>query len=159
MDFDAFVLSRGAALVRFAHALNGDRQHAEDVVQTVLARVHGRWGRVRKMAEPEAYVKRMIVNEHLSWRRRRSNQEVSGQAVTAVPSDDATAALAERDRVWRQLAALPARQRAVLVLRYYEDLPDRDIAAVLGCPESTVRSHAARGLAQLRIATAQEGQP
>lgn len=160
-SIEGFVNARGDALLRFALMLSGDRHRAEDLVQTVLARAYPRWRRIAGMAAPEAYLKRMLVNEQLRWRARRSSREVlldrpaDGAATTdTATGDTATTDLAgahaSRDAAWALLARLPRRQRAVLVLRYYEDLPDADIAEVLGCGESTVRSQAARGLAALR---------
>ena len=151
-NFDTFVLARSGALVRFAHALCGDRYLAEDLVQTVLARAHGRWSSVVRSEWPEAYVRRMVINEHLSWRRRRSSAELASDLVPEPPGADGSEERAERDRTWRQLATLPPKQRAVLVLRYYEDLPDSEIAGLLECSASTVRSQAARALATLRLA-------
>lgn len=153
--FDDYVASRGAALLRLAFMLTGDRHLAEDLTQDVLIRVYGRWSRVSGVEQIDSYVRRALVNAHVSWRRRRS----SGEVPLAEPSDaarpdavstDGSEAAADRDQAWRLLATLPRRQRAVLVLRYYEDLPDREIADVLGCSAGTVRSQASRALATLR---------
>jgi RNA polymerase sigma-70 factor (sigma-E family) len=154
--FDEFVLARSGALVRFGHALCGDRHLAEDLVQSVLARALGRWSRISRLDRPEAYVRRMIVNEHLSWRRRRSNHELAASAPPEMAREDGSGQRAERDRIWRLLASLPPKQRAAVVLRYYEDLPDREIDQLLRCTESTVRSQIARALAGLRISTLAE---
>jgi RNA polymerase sigma-70 factor (sigma-E family) len=152
-SIEEFVAARGDALLRFALMLCGDRHRAEDLVQTVLARAYPRWHRIAGMAAPEAYLKRMLVNEQLRWRARRSNREVPlDRSADGAVTTDPAGAHASRDAAWALLARLPRRQRAVLVLRYYEDLPDGDIADVLGCRESTVRSQAARGLAALRAA-------
>jgi len=144
------VATRGLALTRFAYLLCGDRRLAEDLVQSALERTFLRWESTGSPDRPEAYVRQVIVREHLSRRRRRSSTEV----VVADPPERATAdepaAADERDRVWRQLTRLAPRQRAVLVLRYYEDLDDAAIAAVLGWPAGTVRSTASRALAVLR---------
>jgi RNA polymerase sigma factor (sigma-70 family) len=95
----------------------------------------------------------MVVNEFLSWRRRWSNREVPvAEMQEPATTEDLSSRQAQRDAAWRLLATLPRQQRAVLVLRFYEDLPDDEIAAVLGCAASTVRSNAARGLASLRAA-------
>ena len=155
VTFENFVAARGGALLRFSVMLTGDRHRAEDLVQTVLARVYGRrWERIAAMARPEAYLKRMLVNEHLRWWRRRSSQESPAAAphhlTPAQP--DAQGAVAARDAAWELLRRLPSRQRAVLVLRYYEDLSDAQIAEVLGCRPATVRSQATRALATLRAA-------
>jgi RNA polymerase sigma-70 factor (sigma-E family) len=154
-SFEEFVEQRGEALLRFALMLSGNRHAAEDLVQSVFARAYPRWSRITSVEWPEAYVKAAIVNEHLSWWRRRSSGEVpvamDGGRVGGVTGDPA-AAQASRDAAWELLARLPRRQRAVLVLRYYEDLSDGEIAAVLGCTPSTVRSQAARALSALRAA-------
>jgi RNA polymerase sigma-70 factor (sigma-E family) len=152
LDFEEYVSARGTALVRFAVMLCGDRHRAEDVVQAGLARAYRSWRRISAMERPEAYVKRIILREWLSWRRLRSSSELP---VDAFADDDATAVPPPPEpsvlsALWQAMALLPARQRAVLVLRYYEDLPDSEIAALLGCAEATVRSLAARSLAQLR---------
>jgi len=153
VTFENFVAARGGALLRFSVMLTGDRHRAEDLVQVVLARVYGqRWKRIAAMERPEAYLKRMLVNEHLRWWRRRSSRETS----TAQPQDlapvqpDSQDAHAAREAAWELLGRLPSRQRAVLVLRYYEDLSDVQIAEVLGCRPVTVRSQATRALATLR---------
>lgn len=148
--FDDFVAARGQALLRYAYLVAGDGHTAEDLVQSALAKAYGRWSRVQATGHPEAYVKRMVLNEHLSWRRRRASSEVVAAALPASVAADAHAATDERDVVWRLLAGLPRRQRVVLVLRFYEDLPDDAIAAELGCAPGTVRSLASRGLAALR---------
>jgi RNA polymerase sigma-70 factor (sigma-E family) len=156
--FDDLVAARGDALLRFAYLLCGDRHLAEDLVQTVLARAYLRWAKVSASERVEAYVKKMIVNEHLSWRRRRASGEVT-QAVPAVATrtPDVGDAVTARDEAWRLLATLPRRQRAVLVLRFYEDMPDAAIADLLGCSAGAVRSYASRGLAALRPVVLEEG--
>jgi RNA polymerase sigma-70 factor (sigma-E family) len=153
--FEEFVLARGEALLRFAVMLCADRDRAEDLVQSVLARTYSRWTRILVMERPEAYVKTMLVHEHLRWWRRRSSTEVpvAEPADPSLPSvADAAAVHARRDAAWGLLGRLPRRQRAVLVLRYYEDLSDAEIATILGCTPATVRSQAARALAALRTA-------
>jgi RNA polymerase sigma-70 factor (sigma-E family) len=153
--FEDFVLARGEALLRFALMLCADRGRSEDLVQSVLARAYPRWARILVMERPEAYLKTMLVREHLRWWRRRSSTEVP----VAEPADrnrgmvaDAAVEYARRDAAWELLGRLPRRQRAVLVLRYYEDLSDAEIATILGCAPATVRSQAARALATLRTA-------
>ena len=153
--FEQFVAARGEALLRFALMLCGDLHRAEDLVQSVLAKAYVRWSRVAAMERPEAYLKAVLVSEHLRWWRRRSSGEVpvAGPAFADRPVDgDATAAHASREAAWQLLRRLPRRQRAVLVLRYYEDLSDAQIGEVLGCAPSTVRSQASRALATLRAA-------
>lgn len=147
--FDGFVLARGPHLLRFAYSLVGDRGLAEDLVQEALVKAYRRWdGRVGA-ERPEPYVRRIVVNTFVSWRRRRSSTEVPGP-VPERSRVDGVDALVQRDLMWRLLAGLPHRQRAVLVLRYFEGLPDSEIAALLGCAEGTVRSLAARAFATLR---------
>jgi RNA polymerase sigma-70 factor (sigma-E family) len=147
MRFEEFTAARLAALLRYAMLLSGDREQARDLVQEVLARALVKWGRIGTIEEPYAYVRRMVTNEFLSWRRRRK--------LTTVPLDEAHEAATPEpdtpDDLRGLLARLPGRQRAVLVLRYYEDLTDDEIAAALGCRVGTVRGYASRGLAALRI--------
>ncbi|HWS38631.1 MAG TPA: SigE family RNA polymerase sigma factor [Actinoplanes sp.] len=150
-DFDEFVKGRGSALLRFAFVLSGDAHLAEDLVQEVLARLHRRWDRITVMDHGEAYVRTSIVRQFLSWRRRRAYREaVLAEVPEPVVSDEPQQNLAARDQMWRLLRGLPRAQRAVLVLRFYCDLPDEEIAALLGCRQSTVRSHAARALTRMR---------
>lgn len=147
-DFDAFVIARGPTLLRFGYVLTADAHLAQDLVQEALIKAHRRW--LHAAADhPEAYVRRIMVNQLLSWRRRRSSGEIAG-ALPDLPAPDAIATLGERELVWGVLSALPRRQRAVLVLRYYEDLADAEIATLLGCAEGTVRSLASRAFATLR---------
>jgi RNA polymerase sigma-70 factor (sigma-E family) len=149
-SFEEYVVTRGNRLLRFAYVLCGDRHLAEDLVQDVLVRAHRRWERIES-AEPDAYLRTALVRAHLSWRRRRSSSERVLADVPEPPSGpDFTERQAIRDELWGLLATLPRAQRAVLVLRYFEDLDVRQTATVLGCKESTARVHAARGLAALR---------
>jgi RNA polymerase sigma-70 factor (sigma-E family) len=151
VTFEEFTGTRLAGLLRFAVVLTGERGLAEDVVQEVLLRVHQRWHRIAVLDSPEHYVRRMITNEYLSWRRRWGR--VVPQAEPAVPpsSVDHATAYAERDALRIELEKLPRRQRAVLVLRYYAGLSDSEIADVLGCGAGTVRGYASRALAALRV--------
>lgn len=148
---EEFVAARGEALLRFALMLCGDRHGAEDLVQSVLAKAYPRWGRIASLDRPEAYLRKVLVHEQLRRSRRRWHREVPVPALADTAQiADSTDRVASRDAAWALLAGLPARQRAVLVLRYYEDLADPEIAAVLGCRPGTVRSQAARALATLR---------
>jgi RNA polymerase sigma factor (sigma-70 family) len=130
MTFEEFVTARLPAALRFAAVLTGERAQAEDVVPNVLIRASERWGTIAELNRPEAYVRKMIVNEFLSWRRRSWRLVPSGAALDLhgplVP--DPAAAYAERDAITAELAKLPPRQRAVIVLRYYEGLSDQQIA-------------------------------
>lgn len=151
MTFEEFAASRLPALLRFAVVLTGDRALAEDVVQEVLIRTHAKWRRISGLEAPEPYVRRMVVNEYLSWRRRWARQVPQAEPADTRSVADHAAQHAERDALLTELRKLPARQRAVLVLRYYEGLSDVEIAAVLGCSNGTVRGYASRALAALRI--------
>ncbi|MEU7946197.1 SigE family RNA polymerase sigma factor [Micromonospora taraxaci] len=151
MTFEEYAFARTSALVRLARLLTDDEYRAEDLVQEVLAKAYARWGRISRTDRPDAYVRRMLVNAHHSWWRRRSSREVSVAAVTdwAGAADEA-AVVAERDALWRLVRELPRSQRTVIVLRYYEDLDDTSIAEILACSAGTVRTHAKRALATLR---------
>jgi RNA polymerase sigma-70 factor (sigma-E family) len=150
---EEFVAVRGPALLRFALMLSGDRHAAEDLVQTALATAYPRWTRIAALEHPEPYLKKMILNEWLGWRRRRWRGELPvTDAAKDRTVDDDTEAHASRTAAWQLLGRLPRKQRAVLVLRYYEDLADSEIATILGCRESTVRSQATRAPAALRAA-------
>lgn len=152
MGFERFVAEQQGPLLRFATVLSGDPHLADDLVAAVLSRAWERWGRIAAMDQPMAYVRRMIVNEFLSGHRRRSRlTSVADLNDYADSSADHTQAHAERGALASQLRALPAKQRATLALRFYEDMSDDQIAALLGCSKHTVRSNAARALATLRI--------
>jgi len=151
VTFEEYVGSRGAALVRLARLLTGDDHRAEDLAQEVLARAYARWRQVSKADRPDFYVRRMMINANRSWWRRRANRELA----VASPPDrpvprDAGHESADRDEMWRMVLDLPLRQRAVVVLRYYEDLDDAAIAEILECSPVTVRTHAMRALQALR---------
>jgi RNA polymerase sigma-70 factor (sigma-E family) len=152
VDFDHYVRTNRRALLRFATVLTGQAWLAEDVVCDVLGRAFERWDRIGGFAEPHAYVRRMVVNDYLSWRRRlaRTAPRADVEPVGADIGDGAQEH-AERDEMIRRLARLPRRQRTAVVLRYYAGLSDPDIAAQLGCREPTVRSQISRALATLRI--------
>lgn len=132
--------------------LTNDRALGEDLVQDVLIRAEARWDRIGAADAPLSYVRRMIVNEFISWRRKWSritpHADVTTLADQATPdhADAHTERLVLADRI----ATLPPKQRAVLVLRFFEDLPDDDIARILRCAPSTVRTHADRALRNLR---------
>lgn len=150
VGFESFIVARGGALLRFSFVLCGDHHLSQDLVQETLIKANRRWSGITRAQHPEAYLRRMIVNEYLSWRRRRPNAEIVQAITRSEPVPDTTALHADRDEVWRLLGTLPRQQRAVLVLRYYEGLPDSEIASLLGCSSGTVRSSAARAFARLR---------
>jgi RNA polymerase sigma-70 factor (sigma-E family) len=156
-SFEEYVAARGGRLLGFAYLLCGDRHLAEDLVQEVLARAHRRWSRI-EAEQPDGYLRAALVRAHLSWRRRRASTErVVGEVPEPPPAEDFTHRQALRDELWGLLGQLTRAQRTVLVLRYFEDLDDRRIAETLHCAESTVRVHAARGLAGLRTQLAAGG--
>lgn len=151
VTFEEYVAARGASLVRFARLLTGDPHRAEDLVQDALARAYLRWDTIVRVEQPDAYLRRMVINGSHSWWRRRSNRETpTDTLVERVAPGDIDAETAERDAILRQIARLSERQRAVVVLRYYEDLDDATIADILGCSAVTVRSHALKALNLLR---------
>ena len=153
VTYEEFVDSRLGALLRYALMLTGDPHTAQDLVQETMVRVQLNWRRVDRSDSPDGYVRKILTNQFIELRRgswlRRVLLRAEPDPVRAVPFDHADES-AERDRVWGMLAKLPRRQRAALVLRYYEDLPDADIAEVLGCAIGTVRSSISRALATLR---------
>jgi RNA polymerase sigma-70 factor (sigma-E family) len=158
MTFEEYATWRLPALLRYAAVLTGDRELAQDIVQEVLARAHARWRKISQLDVPDRYVRRMITNEFISWRRRWGRvvpvsqvSEREAAAPGAAIPPDAADVHAERDALLAELARLPRRQQAVLVLRYYEGLTDPEIADVLGCRPGTVRAYASRALAALRV--------
>ena len=149
--FDEFVAARWSALLHVARLLTGgDRQRAEDLVQEALVKLWFAWPRVAEQA-PEAYVRQVLVRMAArSARRRWWGERPVGELPDRPGPGDVSSAVAERSRLEAALALLPPRQRAAVVLRYYQDLPEGQVAATLGCPVGTARSHAARGVARLR---------
>jgi RNA polymerase sigma-70 factor (sigma-E family) len=156
-EFADFASSRGPALVRLARGLLRDPYQAEDVVQDVLAKALVAWGRVSAADDRDAYVRKMVVNACTSWFRRAARREFAYDTATMPerPIPDPTSGVDERDRIVALLRRLPAKQRAVLVLRHYEGLPDAAIAVLVGSSEVSVRTNAHRGLATLRRLMAQ----
>jgi RNA polymerase sigma-70 factor (sigma-E family) len=158
-EFTAFVAARGAALLRTAYLLTGDHQAGEDLVQTALAKTYVAWSRIRDREAVESYVRRTMVTTQTSWWRRRWRGETPTAELpdTGPPAgSDPAGEHAERDRIWRHLGRLSERQRAVVVLRYYEDLGEAETAALLGCSPGAVKSHTHRALTRLREALAAE---
>lgn len=149
---EEFAATRGPALVRLARGLLKDPHHAEDVVQDVLAKVWVSWSRIERTDDPDAYVRRMVVNASTSfWRRAVRRERPTAHEVLPDPgTGDRAGQHAETDQMLALLRRLPDKQRSVLVLRHYEGLPDVEIADLLGCSPVTVRSNAHRGLASLR---------
>ncbi|MEV4541200.1 SigE family RNA polymerase sigma factor [Micromonospora echinaurantiaca] len=146
-DFREFVEARYGDLLRTAYLLTGSRDTAQDLVQDALLKVMRHW---RTVDEPMAYVRRAMVNERTSRWRRIGLRELLTSVVPDRAGPDATDVVAVRDELLAALDRLPARMRAVLVLRYWEDLSEADVAATMGCSVGTVKSQAARGLTRLR---------
>jgi RNA polymerase sigma-70 factor (sigma-E family) len=153
-SFDAMLDRHSRALLRTAYLLTGDRQLAEDLLQSALARTWTRWSSIRDPERADAYVRTAMVNLSISWWRRRWRGEVPTQHLPEVAAADEYAGVDHRDEIGRALAMLTPRQRAVVVLRFYEDLSEVDVAAALGCSVGTVKSTASRALAMLRTALA-----
>jgi RNA polymerase sigma-70 factor (sigma-E family) len=147
--FEAFVAARSDELLRTALLLTRDRGHAEDVLQTALVKAYRRWTRIAA-EDPYPYVRRILVTTAASWWRRRSTQEIVALPAADPAGPDDTEAVADRERLADALAELPLRMRAVLVLRYAEDLSEAATAEALGCSIQTVKSQTSRGLARLR---------
>ncbi|MBN6038733.1 SigE family RNA polymerase sigma factor [Amycolatopsis sp. 195334CR] len=150
-DFEGFVSARSPALLRTAYLLcGGDRGAAEDLLQDVLERMYPRWRRIR--GEPEAYARAALANASANrWRRRSRRVAEAPLHDTAAPSvRGPEESVVDRDHVVRALAALPEKMRAVLVLRFFDDLSEADTAAAMSCSPGTVKSQTSRGLARLR---------
>lgn len=154
--FEEFVETRYGDLLRIAYLLTGSAHEAEDLVQAALLRTMRGWGRVD---DPMAYVRRAMINQHISlWRRHRARE-----LLTSIVPDrhvrDAADRVADRQALYDAMRTLPARTRAVIVLRYWADLPEAEVAAHLGCSVGTVKSRASRGLARLREALGRTSDP
>ena len=151
-QFDAFVRGHIRALTGFGRLLTGDDMRADDVVQEALARCYLRWRRSGAPADPGAYVRRAMVNLHANWWRRLLPRERHAELPASLRQPgDRHAEIDLRLTVWVALTALPPRQRAVVVLRYYEGLTEAETAALLGCTVGTVKSQCAKALAKLQV--------
>ncbi|MGW0417580.1 SigE family RNA polymerase sigma factor [Streptomyces sp. NPDC003015] len=149
--FQEFVRARWSHLVRTAYLLTGDAHHAEDLTQTALAKAYRSWRRVAGSDNPEAYVRRMLVTCNSDrFRKRRVKESLTDAPPERAGRDEAVARVDERGVLMAALAQLPPRQRAVVVMRYWEDLSEAEAAEVLGCSQGTVKSQASKGLAKLR---------
>jgi RNA polymerase sigma-70 factor (sigma-E family) len=149
VPFDEFVAVRGQALQRTAYLLTGDWALAEDLLQTALARAYPRWSRIER-DNPEAYVRKTLVNTWSSWWRRKWRGEAPTDRVPDSAGPDAYADVDRRDAVRDALRRLPPRQRAVVVLRFHEDMTEAQVAGVLGVSVGTVKSQTSKALATLR---------
>ena len=153
-SFDEFAARELASLLRYATVLTGDRELARDLVQDVMLKTHSRWQQISVASHPRAYVRTMITNAYLSWRRRWSVHHVllghSTEPLEPEPAPDHSTSIDERAHVWQLLSTLPRQQRAAVVLRFYEALTDQEIAEVLACSVGTTRGYISRALATLR---------
>jgi RNA polymerase sigma-70 factor (sigma-E family) len=149
-SFAEFAAARSGALFRTAYMVVGDHQLAQDLLQEALVKAYVAWPRLRDTSKAEAYVRRTIVTTAISWRRRRSFSERPVDRLPETSRDDETEELVTHDMLWHEVQRLPRRQRAALVLRYYEDLSEADTAALLGCSVGTVKSQVSTALGKLR---------
>ncbi|KOG40829.1 SigE family RNA polymerase sigma factor [Streptomyces resistomycificus] len=150
-QFHEFVSARWSRLVRTAFLLTGDAHHAEDLTQTALAKAYRSWRRVSRSDNPEAYVRRMLVSCNSDrFRKRRVAESLTAAPPEVARRDEAVSWADERSALLGALAGLPPKQRAVIVMRYWEDLSEAEVAETLGCSPGTVKSQASKGLAKLR---------
>jgi RNA polymerase sigma-70 factor (sigma-E family) len=156
-EFSEFAHGRWPGLARLGYGLTGDRGLAEDLAQTALASAYASWSRVRRADDPDAYVRRILVNAYrASFRRRRVSEQLSGlphEYARAIATDPGVNQPSERDAIVSALLDLPPRQREVVVLRYWLDLTEAQVAAALNCSVGNVKSQASRALAKLRSST------
>ncbi|TIC85019.1 SigE family RNA polymerase sigma factor [Nocardioides sp. GY 10113] len=152
-DFADYVAARWPALFRTAHLLTGRRESAEDLVQEALVTAFSRWDRIRSMDAPDAYLRKVMLNTYLGERRTRLRR--AGRLRLGALPPDPVPDPADGIDLWRGVHALPPRQRAVVVLRYYEDLTEADTAAALGCSVGTVKSQCHRALTALKRSLAE----
>ena len=151
-EYADFVRARGTALLRTAHLMASGPSQAEDLLQVSLTKTYLAWHRLRDPSAAEAYTRRVLANASISWWRQKPNRlERPAEVLPEVGVEHPAADLAERAAMMDALRRLSPQQRAVLVLRYYEDLSEAQIAATLGLSTGSVKSHASRGLAKLRI--------
>jgi RNA polymerase sigma-70 factor (sigma-E family) len=168
-EFERFVTDWTDHLLRTGYLMAWDLAEAEDLVQETLLRVARRWTRVRSMDHPAAYARRILVNLAIDGAERRARRNGELDLADAPPLADHADKRAERElgavdtqaELLAALAQLPVRQRAVIVLRYWEDLPEAEVAVILGCSAGTVKSTASRGLVRLReaLSSGQSGHP
>ncbi|MEH1097969.1 SigE family RNA polymerase sigma factor, partial [Micromonospora sp. CPCC 205561] len=149
-EFRDFVAARSSALLRTAYLLSGDWATAEDLLQTALTKTYLAWKRLGGIEAIEPYARRVMINTSTSWWRRRWHGERPTEVLPERAAVDEIEQQLDRDLLWRHLSALPGRQRAVLVLRFYEDMSEAQTAAMLGISPGTVKSQTSRALGTLR---------
>lgn len=150
-DFVDFVAARQQALLRFAYLLTSDHHTAEDLVQTALAKTYLSWSKLRDRGALDSYVRRIIINENISlwrraWKRNERPSDILPEPGTGHPDEAPT----HSDALWRVVQTLPTKQRAAVVLRYYEDRTEAETANILGCSVGTVKSQTSRAIAAMR---------
>jgi RNA polymerase sigma-70 factor (sigma-E family) len=148
-EFREFVEARYVELLRIAYLLTGSPHEAEDLLQSALVKVMRRW---RRVDDPMAYLRRAMINQHISVWRRLRQREVVVDLVPERATTDVADQVAQRQSLYAAMRSLPPRMRAVVVLRYVADLPEAEVATLLGCSPGTVKALASRGLARLRAA-------
>ena len=156
-DFAEFVGARWASLYRLAYLLAASPTGAEDLLQTTLEKAYVNWSRISRMEFPEAYVRRILTTTLVSSRRRAWIGELPSGALPETAGDSGEVGVLDRSLLWPLVCALPDRQRAVIVLRYYEDLTEAQIADALGCAPGTVKSQSSAAVGALRRALAASG--
>lgn len=156
-DFVDFVAARWGSLYRLAYLLTASPTTAEDMLQTTLEKAYVNWARISRMEYPDAYVRRMLANAVVSSSRRPWLREVLSERMPEAADEPVEVGVLDRSLLWPLVCALPARQRAVVVLRYYEDLTELQISEVLGCAPGTVKSQASSAMRALRRALAASG--
>ena len=149
--FHEYVTSRSGSLLRMAYLLTRNRADAEDLVQAALAKTYQAWDRIEDRAAVDGYVRRAMVNTHISWWRRRRVEEYPTDEIPDQPVIDHAGDSEVQDALRRAIERLPQRMRAAVVLRYYEDMSEAEIANVLGVSLGTVKSTVSRAVAKLRI--------
>jgi len=150
-EFREYVTARSATLLRMAYLLTGHRADAEDLVQVALAKTYLAWNRIQDRSAVDGYVRRAMVNTHISWWRQRRLEEYPTDHIPERAADDHVGNSDVHDALWRALARLPPRMRAVVALRFYDDMSEAEIARVLGVSVGTVKSTISRAVAKLRI--------
>ena len=149
VGFDDFVAARSSRLLRTAYLLTRDHALAEDLLQTALTKAWFAWGRID--GNPEPYVRQIIVHTYASWWRRKWNGEHATDELPERPHHDHAGDTSQSHDLWTALGRLPRRQRAVVVLRFYEDLTEAETARLLGCSVGSVKSQTSKAMAKLRL--------